>query len=201
MNTIVTMISEDDTGEIGIDTFGQFVVWINDEESDDRRGYGLVDPREMKCPICDKGWDLTAKGVMDQYMCGRTRASSALVHKSCYVKWKQFDERQLVIQAIDQSNFEMVGIHNIPSQYSSGWNTAWYEIEVDNPNILSIVMGRRKRVYSIEISTRKGINLEIVDDAFKNEDVTKSFNDNTILLHAWSDEKLFEYLTWLSVIL
>jgi hypothetical protein len=73
---------------------------------------------------------------------------------------------------------------------------SWYYAElIEHP--VKFVMGRRKRVYSLEVVPQGGTKLEWckqAEKAFETESVTKKFGAGGVLLHAWSDDDLHRYV-------
>jgi hypothetical protein len=73
----------------------------------------------------------------------------------------------------------------------------WYEFTVlDRP--YRFILGSRKRVAVVQVEPTEGVLvslwLEAAKDTFAAEDVTKTFNPEYALIHAWSEEKVKEYV-------
>lgn len=198
MNATKEMIYEDETGSIVIDEFNQFGVRIKQPDGY-TNGYLLVDVRNITCCICGKGWELKPTSIMDQFACHSARS---IVHKTCYEKWLTFKERMLFIGALNNSRFVLAndGVKPIENQYGGAWNTSWFEFTFDKPNYITMTIGSRKRVYSINLKSTQPLDVERFTAAFENEGVTKNFSSNSILLHAWDELKLQDYISRLSLI-
>jgi len=198
MNAVKTLIYKDGSGQIFIDEFDQFCVTIVDRD-DPSHSYTYMphNPEGLVCPICGINWEPSPRGVMDQFYC---RDAEALVHKTCYERWLGFQQRMLFISALNNSNFRVESFDQIPNQYKGAWNTPWYVVTFQTPG-LRMTIGRRKRVFSVTFESDDDLPFSQIKKMFKEEDVTKEFNSQHVLLHAWSDEKLREYIKKLSEVL
>jgi len=196
MNATKEMIYEDETGCIRIDEFDQFSVQIKDGEY--TSGYMPVDVRKMTCCICGEGWELKPKAIMNQYEC---RSARSMVHKTCYERWLTFEQRMLFIKAVQLSKFRMLrdGVKPIKNQYGGAWNTDWFEFRFDQLDHITLTIGRRKRVYEILMKSTQPLDSKRFKRKFETENVTKRFEPDLVLLHAWDDQKLMEYVNILSL--
>lgn len=125
------------------------------------------------------------------------------------------NDRTDVHRAIVGARIAFRGLVPMPNRYwpkGDIWGELrpWYHADVIPPGIgpsapttCELIIGRRKRVWSIEMHPNKGEEFawcEKAESAFKKEDVTKEFSPKGILLHAWTEEKMREYLTTLNTI-
>jgi hypothetical protein len=79
----------------------------------------------------------------------------------------------------------------------------WYEADLlDYP--VTFQVGHRKRVWSVTVRPTDGRTLlswwKDAEREFVAEDVTKEFSDKSVLLHAWGDTKMAEYVARLAVV-
>lgn len=194
MSDIVTPITVD--GLVGFDQFQQLIVKIPRGEFTDV--YMIADVRGMTCAICNHGWQPTAKSMEDQY---HWRLVEGYVHQSCIARYVGLTERADFHHALVESRMRFAKLFPIANGYwpkSIFWSAKpWYRAELlDYP--AAIVIGSRKRVISIELMAVRG-NEDLewwqrAKDEFDNEDVTKVFQPRRVLLHAWTNEKLDDYL-------
>jgi hypothetical protein len=184
-------------GKVGWDKLGQ--LWHTASVAD-REVYHLIsDVRTYICPVCNHGWDITSESLADQcYWYIRKQWA----HLSCYVRYLAIQDHELFYRALSETQIYFESLEPIQNQYWSrddvwGRLRPWYLVQVlDLP--FKIVLGRRKRVYSLEISGH--FSIEQAKELFREEDVTKSFSTTEdfdkakALVHAWSDTKLVQYL-------
>jgi hypothetical protein len=109
--------------------------------------------------------------------------------------------------AIIRARIRFDCLKEIPSGYWVNdplWkNRSWYVAKaLDAP--IQITIGSRKRVYNMEFMPLDGdFSASVVEDLkreFRDEDVTKEFNHKRVLIHAWTGEKVKEYLKRLSTV-
>ena len=217
MNTIVRPITAD--GFVGFDEFGQLC--LSEVQGKYTTLTFISDVRQKVCAICNHGWYPSAKSMKDQYhwrLLDETKAGGetyGFVHLSCYVRHLALNDRTDVHRAIVGARIAFRGLVPMPNRYwpkGDIWGELrpWYHADVIPPGIgpsapttCELIIGRRKRVWSIEMHPNKGEEFawcEKAESAFKKEDVTKEFSPKGILLHAWTEEKMREYLTTLNAV-
>ena len=211
-------------GRFGYDKFGQMLLASKPDAGGWTSYRSAWDVRTLTCGICRHGWENNADSLGDQV---RWRLTDELVHLSCAVRHQGFIERAEITNAV-VGNMRFAHIEPIPNQYygEEPYKTMrpWYIfVSIDHPVTLEI--GHRKRVYSIEVrptlqmppmSKEKIENLfkeeqrrsgktpfpfakelafyEAAREEFKDEDVTKEFSKKSVLIHAWTSEKLRDYV-------
>lgn len=187
-------------GLCGYDKNG--TLWVWEKQGETMSGHMIHDPRGEKCKICLQGWVLTSESMGDQYK----DRHDEWMHYSCYIRFLSLKDRDLFDDALIAARIRFDGLKAIPSQYWRNdlrWkNRSWYVTKtVGTP--IQIVIGSRKRVYSIEFSPLDDddfstVVLDDVKQEFRDEDVTKEFNRKLVLIHAWTGERLKDYLKRLS---
>lgn len=194
---IVTPLSED--GLFGFDQYGQLMVGRVS-----RDGYTsytfVVDVRDKKCEICQRGWDLNAESMGDQV---EWRLIGQMVHLSCLVRHDSFNQRAEVSGALYEAGIRHKGLKPIPNEYwrnDDFWGKQpWYRADLVEHLGVYFVIGHRKRVWSIEVKSDVKVQHPIpwwgaAKLAFDSENVTKEFGTHGILVHAWSIEKMRDYV-------
>lgn len=188
-------------GLCGYDQHGQLWVW--EKQGVSMSGRMIHDVRGEKCRICLQGWSLTSESMGDQF---KDRHDNWL-HYSCYIRFLAMKDRDLFADAIIRARIRFDGLKEIPSGYWVNdplWkNRSWYVAKaLDAP--IQITIGSRKRVYNMEFMPLDGdFSASVVEDLkleFRDEDVTKEFNRKRVLIHAWTGEKVREYLKRLSTV-
>jgi hypothetical protein len=187
-------------GLCGYDQHGQLWVW--EKQGASMSGHMIRDPRGQICRVCLQGWVLTSESMKDQY---KDRHDDWL-HYSCYIRSLSMKDRDLFSDALIGARIRYDGLKEIASQYwrnDTLWaKRSWYVTKTDGAPI-QITIGSRKRVYSVEFTPQEDgeFSASVIEDLkreFREEDVTKEFNRKSVLLHAWTGEKLKEYLKRLS---
>ncbi len=192
MNDIVRRLTPD--GFIGYDQFNQLVA-LEVEKERTTSWILPCNPLEKICCICAHGWDLNHRSVKDQHF---WRDRDKVVHMSCYKRYLGLCEWDLFYNSICTLASAWSGLTEVGNLYKGAWNLPWYEFNFKgSPHLITI--GRRKRVFHMEIEYRVGgrassLDVELAEALFKLEDVTKEFGPRHILVHAWTDEKFLEYL-------
>lgn len=189
-------------GLCGYDKNGQLWVWEKQGES--MSGHMIRDPRGETCKVCLHGWVLTSESMKDQYK----DQHDEWMHYSCYIRFLSLKDRDLFDGALIGARIRFDGLHEIPSQYWLNdplWKKrSWYVTKTVGAPI-QIQIGSRKRVYSVEFTPLDDgcFSSTVVDEVereFRDEDVTKEINRKAVLIHAWTGEKLRDYLKRLSTI-
>ncbi len=144
--------------------------------------FGRIPPVVETCPQCLEGWDIqnAHNYHFDSYDDNRS------YHKNCW-KLKIIEGHQKFWRelAADVSS-DIVEIRAIPNGYmGDSRNDPWFIFETAKG---PITVGRRKSVYSV--SWRHSEIQKDGKELFKAEGVTTDRN----LVHAWSRDKLVEYL-------
>lgn len=187
-------------GLVGYDQFDQLAVTRMDGEFES--SHFIADVREKICPLCLRGWELSGPGMDDQM---HWQLIDGHVHESCYVRHVGFIERSEFWGAICDARVRFKGFTAIENGY---WPKAyrisgkpWYRAELtEHP--AAFILGSRKRVDHIEVVPTEG-ELRWHREAekfFAGTDVTKHFRPDSVLLHAWTTEKMREYIKQLSQI-
>jgi len=184
-------------GLTGYDQFNQLMTCYKDG---DHETYTFIrDVRDKACKICQCGWENTTASLQNQFQVDRE--SDLFVHKTCYlghlalVQRGEWLDRLNKVREILKQNFPFK-ITEIPNQYGGAWNTPWYEVELlshdddRHPIGIKLIIGRRKRVDSIEIV---GLEKDF-KDSFKDDDVTKQQTENGYLIHSYSKADAERYL-------
>jgi len=149
--------------------------------------------RGQTCPICKKGWDVTAESFRNQYM---VRMLDEWVHKTCYEGHLSMKETGmwylLMTEPEDMIPFDW---KKIPNEYGGAWGTDWYFI-----NYLGYVpklkVGSRKRVYHMSLHDLRREQIDTFLEKVKDENVTKGEQDsNSVYIHAWTEADAKRYLT------
>lgn len=222
MNAIVRPITAD--GLVGFDQFDQLCLEEHKEEHGREVIYQtfISDVRQKVCAICNHGWYPSAASMKDQYhwtLLDEPKAGGGetygFVHKTCYLRHLALNDRMDVHRALVGARIAFRGLTPIPNRYwpkGDVWGDLrpWYRAEVVPPGIgdsapttCEIIIGMRKRVWSIEIRPNANEEFSWCEKAerfFKKEEVTKEFSPKGILLHAWTEEKMREYLITLNAV-
>lgn len=86
----------------------------------------------------------------------------------------------------------------IPNEYGRAWNTDWYSIKLPKSDPVSqIKFGSRKRVWVVELSSEKKLVIpegHPLDVLYKKEQSTKTMEPKLVMFHAWSEDKVREYV-------
>jgi hypothetical protein len=185
-----------DDGLVGYDEFEQLMVCRIDKQGD-KIFSSVFDVRNETCVLCDRGWEPTGPSIADQSV---WQISRTHVHVTCLVRFGALGQRESYWLALVAARVRFGGLVPISNQYwpsSDPWaKQPWYYAELlDYP--VKFVLGMRKRVHHVELRAQGGTELASLvaaEDVFKDEDVTKEFSPTKILLHAWSTEKMNEYV-------
>ena len=199
MNDILRPITDD--GRLGFDEFDQLFYWTKPDVSGARIGTIVADVRDSVCPICNHGWELQPEAFADQtywYLI------EEFVHESCLVRHHSFVERadferivsKVVVYKLGLSfSVELIKNGYWPGSISHS-KKPWYRFSFKDLPV-TLVIGHRKRVTSISVEPKEGKTLGWWNDAKKalsKEDVTKGFSGQEIFIHAWTNEKVAEYV-------
>jgi len=185
-------------GFVGYDEHDQFIAM--DIEGEGRWiTYPICNPLGKTCSICNQEWQLNHKSIKDQY---HWHDRNEHVHKSCFRRFLTLNEWQTVYDAV--AGFPLAfpgGLKETENLYKGGWNLPWYTFEWKDRPGYKIVIGRRKRVWNMEIMPPDQMapgmfemDWRMGEKSFSEEDVTKEFSPTGIYVHAWSDVKLRAYL-------
>lgn len=187
-----------DDNRVGYDEFNQLM--LATREGEYTSYHSIRDLRREKCALCLRGWEATGESLADQTM---WHLINLHVHSTCLMRHVGFVERSNIHHAICDAKFRFDGLVPIENQY---WPKAypectkpWYEAKLlDYPAILTV--GYRKRVIEMWVEG-DWLPWETLRKAFEKEDVTKSFRPNKMLVHAWGNEKMREYLVKIAEVL
>jgi len=195
-HVIVRPVTPD--GMAGYDEFNQF--WAT---RDGTTFSAVADLRATNCELCGRAWENTGPALLDQL---RLYVFGCYVHETCLVRHRAFNQHDAVLTAFEEARINHNGLIKIPNQYyrePDPWALApWYSADLFGiPNRL--VIGRRKRVWSIEVSLIQPTDAKLwwwsqATQAFEQEEVTKDFTEERGRIHAWSDKKMIEYVSLLA---
>ena len=200
MNEIVKPLTPD--GMVGFDVQGQLWHW-EVEEGGGKVGRIIGDPRGHKCPMCLQGWVLTAESLKDQRY---ERSYEEWWHYTCLIRHMAMKDRDLFHNALVAANICFDVLKQVPSRYWGNdpiWSKRNWCVTKALDQPIEIILGSRKRVYNIEFVTTDEAPLKAWQEAaqeFAKEEVTKAFIPKKIMLHAWGDEQLKNYLKRLSTV-
>lgn len=188
-NAIIKPITPD--GDVGYDQYNQLATVKRD--GDMTTMWFISDVRASTCGICGKGWDNTAESLQNQYHIGRYDRH---VHKTCYVGHLSLSEYEFwhSLMASFRIRFQM---EDIPNQYGGAWDTPWFTVELTDFPKCYFVLGRRKRVWSIELNVKEFKNTEPLDrleEECKRDTITCERGEKRFLIHAWTEDKSKEYM-------
>lgn len=165
---------------IMLDTCGN--VWVS------RRGEGRwtqfslhhLPHNEDTCPLCGKPFTIHKQDEC-LYIDGK------YYHKNCkYLLDLNTSIREL--EEVFNSIYKDWRFELIPSEYYAGSNSLpWFKVTTSDGDIK---IGLRKRVTHIEWLS----NYKPFAENFTDESVTKCFQDDQRFIHAWTNEKVLEYL-------
>lgn len=192
MNAIVTHVTQDETA--GYDEFGQFILQTKED------GYITTrivrDVRFSVCPICGNGWTPDHDSIANQYVAKLHDNEPPIpVHKTCYKQFVKQKYESNLSKIISKTLFKLVWVSEVPNQYNPHNGIPWYRLTVSkNGRTMNILIGRRKRVDSIIVEQLTDDDKSALILAFNDENVTKAVIQSSYLIHAWDDEKLYEYL-------
>lgn len=213
---VVKPLTED--GLFGFDAFDQLTVCEVEKRSNGPRvtSWHIADVRKKTCMICNHGWEPTGPALADQIFWDLTKE---FVHSTCLSRHCGLIERQDVRNAIVQARIRFNGLVPVPNGYDSSSSRPWYRADLlDYP--YRLLIGWRKRVWEIALLPRpcaasspdyeRSLAVERLADQppmklsipwwgqakmeFDAENVTKEFGEPQILLHAWSDDALRDYI-------
>lgn len=180
---------------VGYDKSGRLLAGKKDGEW--TSWVGIIDVRLMICPICMHGWEPTAASLLDQM---RWELILQYTHRSCYIRHEGFNEASEFHAALYHAKVRfgpLVAVDNGYWRNGDPWGAKpWYHVELlEHPVLIEI--GNRKRVTSIRFKPQGGTKLEWCEEAkklFADENVTKEFWEHEVLMHAYTREKVCEYL-------
>ena len=149
----------------------------------------LVDVRDSTCPICGQGWEENSDSLLNQRELERLGVT---VHADCWSRHISMSDHLRFQAAMDRAG-SYARLRPITGRYDKG--RPWYQARWSKPSI-RIVLGRRKRVDSLAFHAQgPGFDWwKSAKEHFSDEDVTKEFGPRVVLMHAWTDAKLEQYL-------
>lgn len=205
MNDIIRPITDD--GTVGYDQFNQLLA------KTPRENGGVVDSliqdvRGKTCEICLRGWEPTAKSMIDQHF---WREFDSYVHVTCYIRHVALCERSGFYWFLVNARIPFRNFRQIDGRYwrkDDAWYRPWYAADLCDSkaeeavarlsgNTVRIEIGWRKRVIAIELIAGGSTHFDWCDAAekdFTTETVTKDFSPTRILLHAHGSDKAREYI-------
>jgi len=188
------------------------------------------DPRAFYCAICGHGWDNSCKSLRNSMFLNDAPEGKECVHNTCYLGHLGMVQHGLFYWAICEGNIRdgirmlFNGLKIKPNQYGGAYNTPWYTTDIVGlslgesgdwkrrkfkaPNLPTLELGRRKRVYSMFLKSPVKLVIERNEDTkhIFDDDTTKIFGEthiyenkfpktaDSILIHAWTDEKVQLYM-------
>lgn len=208
---------EDPDEMVFLDSFDQLCSMVKKD------GFRLTthmgrDPRKYRCSICGGGWESSCRSMRDYQFLYSAPLGREHVHLSCYKNHLAMKNFELFSNAIKTAWVSCDGLKEIPDEYGGAWGTPWYITNLFNVNVMvkgqrdrrvslpegtTLKMGRRKRVYSISLSSPVPL-LAVEDEATKgllHDNVTRALATvdpkdafTSLMVHAWTDEKVREYV-------
>lgn len=179
---------------IGYDEFGQFYSTVREDDGM-TIGRIICDVRGKVCPICNQQWQENPDSINDQFF---WRSHEKWAHETCFVRYLALQDFDLFYDSLCKANIRFEKLNPIKNGYYSdrsvwGRLRPWYSVQpLDYP--CTIELGRRKRVFQIKVISNC-MNPNAFSSLFADEDVTKEFsNEIPVMIHAWSEEDLREYL-------
>lgn len=180
---------------LGFDSFGQLIVcW---EERGMSHSTMCADMREKTCPICGRGWEVTAESFRNQMLCQTT---DEFCHRTCFYGHLAMVEAEMWYELLtdyrpgkDDSYFIPFNWKKIPNEYGGGAKTPWYKVEFMG-YLPTLKLGGRKRVYHMSLHDLRKEQVDKFLELVKDQEVTKgSEGGNSVYIHAWTkaDAKLF----------
>jgi len=143
--------------------------------------------RNSKCNICGN------KYTMDDLKNHTLIFNNGIwYHKTCFALYSDIKETDFLTRIIMNRvyNINEYTYMIVPNEYTYLHNNLpWICFNTIDGDI---TVGKRKRVYSIE--WHENYKKFDFDKIFKDENVTKINENNTRVIHAWTQEKLVEYL-------
>lgn len=170
-------------GLIWFDTCGNTLIRVTKEGM-----YSLVRlPDETSiCPVCKKGWNL--HNLEDcVFNMDYINNEVTYYHKECKFINNLNQTQNQFLHIFNQIYPNQFSIKVIPNEYCQCSEcSAWFIFSTPDGEIK---IGWRKRVINIE-----WLSYSQFSEIFKDENVTKIFNEKCRNIHAWSEEKCIEYL-------
>jgi len=138
----------------------------------------------------ERGWISEKDGITDSYVIQEGDEGFfnmwTYFHSSCNRKDLEESYREKFQKIFEDAGFKDIELTAITNKYCECNHCApWYEVSTKQGEFS---IGWRKRVIDIDWG---GIQLENVDELFKNEDVTKGPTN----IHAWGWDKAKDYLS------
>lgn len=182
-------------GRVGFDSHGQLLAYKVERQHMVHEH--IADVRGCLCQICGHGWLPNGDSMLDQY---RWRLIDDYVHESCLLRHSAFVERAEFDLAIAAARLRFERLVPIENRYwpksISESKKPWYQVKLlDHP--VEIVIGARKKVDSVSflpVGDHRFDWWDRAERAFATEDVTKEFGPERILVHAWTNEKMRDYM-------
>jgi hypothetical protein len=192
MNHIVRAITTD--GLVGYDQFDQ-LVHVDQREPGFHVTRFVRDVRGHTCVLCGRGWEMNGPSFGDQCV---VRHMEKLAHSSCMDRHQIFEEFFTVHRALCTAIL-FSGMREVPNAYWAGKKPSYQAdaiVETGREIVAQFTVGMRKRVWEVSVTVKSDepFPLEELMLAFEGEKVTKSFGENSVLIHAWDETKLAEYL-------
>lgn len=168
----------------------------------------IPDVRGKSCFICRRVWgedpdDLANVTNLDTPASKEEWQKSRFVHDACYLGHLNLNERSLVQTAIRKARNVSgcrlrYSIEPIPNEYRGAYNTDWYLVGFPDSKPKAILkFGSRKRVWVVELTTKEKFDLQNPPWSllpFLKDDVTMEIDEKCIMFHAWSEDKVHEYV-------
>lgn len=214
MDCIVEALSADK--RLGFDQHQQLWCWTP-SSGGGMSGRIVKDMRDKACLICGHGWDLTAESYSDQW---HWQIHEEVVHETCMIRYVSLQDYALYWNALRDAGFRWETPARIKNEYWSPrdrWHARpWYRVSLlDSKRTLKL--GFRKNVHHLEIERGEGeIDAKLAIELFRTENVTKGLKDLDInspkdwtphmnrdgwYVHAWSNEKVKEYIMYFASVL
>lgn len=188
MNDIIRQLAPG----LGFDKYGQLnVQWDQDGST---CSTFIADMRGKKCGLCGQEWRVTAESFRNQM---KINTTEEWCHRTCMAGHVALNEADLFYRALCDARGEASIAWQwtkVPNEYGGAWNTPWYVVRFKG-YLPKVKIGCRKRVYALSMFDLRPEQVAMFLPLVKNEDVTKGTeNHSSIYIHAWTTEKVLEYL-------
>lgn len=179
MNDITRPLTGDKM--LGFDKFGQLqVCWM---EGDALYSTIISDVRGKTCPICGRGWELSAPAFRDQHF---NRVVEQFTHRRCEQGAVAMTEASMWYRLLcEPEHHPAWSWVPIPNEYRAAWNNTWYRVSFKG-YVPSLKLGTRKNVYHLSLHDLTDAQMEQAS-LFAEEKATHWAEDHVIGIHAWTE--------------
>ncbi len=183
-----TVILKDRTNEVGYDEFNQLT--HSTTENGRTTFTPIADVRGETCFLCKRKWPMDCcSEFIDQHRYG---VLDKWVHMTCYVGYLSMNDASLLYSALSAARLRWHTPEPIPNRYGADFNEDWYAVKIRDLHA-TLTFGRRRRVWNIEVATDFDLDEGAAGQALS-RDVTKSFSKRHMMIHAYSEAEVHEYI-------